>query len=354
MSSGPRRPSPLVAWYAVGVLMIAFIFSFLDRLILSLLVPPIMRDLEIDNFAIGLLGGLYFAVFYALMGLPIGRLADRSSRRLIVAAGIFLWSLMTAALRPGAQLLAPGAGAGRRGGRRSDPVALRLLAHQRLLSQGPHRHRAGGVPVCRLHRGGHCVPGGRPGDRTGGRDPLRSSSPGLAELLTQFKPGSLHSSSSAFPACWWRCWRSRCASPRARASWRAWNRKSLARRDRILLEAVAHVPGALLRLCHPGGAGRQPAAVGTDAPDPQPGLHRIRGRPVPGDGFFLFCSPAAVFAGGWFTDFLRRRGRVDAPFWVGIIAAAALTHFAWLRRSSRARSGRWCCSVPTPFSDASR
>ncbi|MCY3555001.1 MAG: MFS transporter, partial [Gemmatimonadetes bacterium] len=84
MNDGSGRPSPLVAWYAVGVLMIAFIFSFLDRLILSLLVPPIMRDLQIDNFAIGLLGGLYFAVFYALMGLPIGRLADRSSRRLIV------------------------------------------------------------------------------------------------------------------------------------------------------------------------------------------------------------------------------------------------------------------------------
>ena len=74
-----RRPSPLLAWYAVGVLMIAFIFSFLDRLILALLVTPIMQDLNVTNTAIGLLGGLYFALFYALMGLPLGRLADRSS-----------------------------------------------------------------------------------------------------------------------------------------------------------------------------------------------------------------------------------------------------------------------------------
>lgn len=84
------------AWYFVGLLMLANLSGFIDRLILALLVEPIQRDLGLSDSETGLLIGLPFAVFYSLLGLPIARLADRSSRRNIIAAGIALWSVMTA------------------------------------------------------------------------------------------------------------------------------------------------------------------------------------------------------------------------------------------------------------------
>lgn len=90
-------PSPGRAWYAVGVLFIAVIFSFVDRIILSLLVDPIKADLGLTDTDMAFLLGVAFAVFFALFGLPIGRWADRYSRRLIIGVGIFLWSVMTVA-----------------------------------------------------------------------------------------------------------------------------------------------------------------------------------------------------------------------------------------------------------------
>jgi len=89
-------PKPAVAWYAVAVLVIAFIFSFIDRIIIGLLVDPIKADLGLSDTQMGMLLGFAFAVFYALVGLPIGRWADRYSRRMIIGVGIFLWSIMTA------------------------------------------------------------------------------------------------------------------------------------------------------------------------------------------------------------------------------------------------------------------
>ena len=95
-TTGPAWPKPAVAWFGVAVLVIAFIFSIADRIIIALLVDPIKADLDLSDTDLGIMMGLAFAIFYALMGLPIGRLSDRHSRRSIIAAGIFLWSLMTA------------------------------------------------------------------------------------------------------------------------------------------------------------------------------------------------------------------------------------------------------------------
>ena len=89
-------PRPAIAWYAVAILVIAFIFSFIDRIIIAMLVEPLKQDLGLTDTQIGWLQGLAFAVFYAAVGLPIGRWADRYSRRTIIGWGIFLWSLMTA------------------------------------------------------------------------------------------------------------------------------------------------------------------------------------------------------------------------------------------------------------------
>jgi len=95
--AGAEYPSPGRAWWAVVILFLAYTISFVDRTILSLLVEPLRRDLHISDTEISLLQGLAFAIFYTTMGLPIAIWADRGSRRTIAAAGIFVWSLMTAA-----------------------------------------------------------------------------------------------------------------------------------------------------------------------------------------------------------------------------------------------------------------
>lgn len=89
-------PPARVAWTTVTILMVAYVFSFVDRQILNLLVAPIRRDLQISDTQMSYLLGLSFALFYTICGIPIGRLADTRSRKGIVAAGIVLWSLMTA------------------------------------------------------------------------------------------------------------------------------------------------------------------------------------------------------------------------------------------------------------------
>lgn len=90
-------PQPARAWYVVAVLTLAYIVAVIDRQILSLLVEPVQRDLGINDTAFGLLHGAAFGLFYTLVGLPIAWLADRSSRRNLIAGGLLLWSLMTAA-----------------------------------------------------------------------------------------------------------------------------------------------------------------------------------------------------------------------------------------------------------------
>lgn len=89
-------PRPAYAWYVVVVLTIAYVVSFLDRQILALLVEPIKRDLGISDTRMSLLLGFAFALFYTVLGIPAGRLADRCDRRWIITGGIALWSVMTA------------------------------------------------------------------------------------------------------------------------------------------------------------------------------------------------------------------------------------------------------------------
>ena len=84
------------AWFVVIVLALANAVSFVDRLILSLLVPDLKSDLLLSDTQISLLQGFAFALFYCLMGLPIARLADSKNRRTIIMTGVALWSLMTA------------------------------------------------------------------------------------------------------------------------------------------------------------------------------------------------------------------------------------------------------------------
>ena len=91
-----NRSDVVYAWYVVLVLLLAQAFAFLDRMIMGLLVGPIRASFEISDTQFSLLAGLAFSLFYAVMGLPLSRIADKGSRRNLIAAGIAVWSLMTA------------------------------------------------------------------------------------------------------------------------------------------------------------------------------------------------------------------------------------------------------------------
>ncbi|HUI81653.1 MAG TPA: MFS transporter [Bryobacteraceae bacterium] len=85
------------AWYVVIALTAIYMLGFVDRQVLSLLVRPIKQDLHISDTSVGLLQGLAFALFYTLMGLPLGRLVDTRNRRNLISLGIVVWSLFTSA-----------------------------------------------------------------------------------------------------------------------------------------------------------------------------------------------------------------------------------------------------------------
>lgn len=85
------------AWFVVAVLLIIGITSYLDRNIVSLLVEPIKADLHLTDTEVSVLQGAAYAIFYVAFGLPFGALVDRANRRTVLAFGIALWSIMTAA-----------------------------------------------------------------------------------------------------------------------------------------------------------------------------------------------------------------------------------------------------------------
>jgi MFS family permease len=82
--------------YVLGLLVVVYVFNFIDRQILTILAEAIRLDLGLSDTALGFLGGFAFAFFYTLAGIPIARWADRGVRRSIIALGLFAWSAMTA------------------------------------------------------------------------------------------------------------------------------------------------------------------------------------------------------------------------------------------------------------------
>ncbi|ACG78850.1 permease of the major facilitator superfamily [Phenylobacterium zucineum HLK1] len=89
-------PTALRGWFAVAMLTVVYVFSYVDRTILTLLVGPIRADLQISDTQVSLLHGFAFAIFYTLLGLPFGRLVDRRHRIGIISIAIAVWSVMTA------------------------------------------------------------------------------------------------------------------------------------------------------------------------------------------------------------------------------------------------------------------
>jgi MFS family permease len=91
----PRNPGYRL--YVLAILILAYTFNFIDRQIIGILAVPIKRELALTDAQLGMLGGLAFALFYTLLGIPIARWADRANRVSIMTAALGLWSLMTAA-----------------------------------------------------------------------------------------------------------------------------------------------------------------------------------------------------------------------------------------------------------------
>lgn len=90
-------PSPARAYWGLFVLTLALVAATIDRSIIALLVEPIKADLSLSDTQFSFLTGFAFVFFYAMLGLPIARVADVKSRRAIIAAGVAFWSLATAA-----------------------------------------------------------------------------------------------------------------------------------------------------------------------------------------------------------------------------------------------------------------
>ena len=130
MRATDSTTSPSYARYALGVLVVVYVLNFLDRQIVSILAERIKADLGLSDAQIGFLYGTAFAVFYALFGIPLGRLADVWVRTRLIAIGLAVWSLMTgtsAFARTFAQLTAARIGVGV-GEASANPAAYSLLS----------------------------------------------------------------------------------------------------------------------------------------------------------------------------------------------------------------------------------
>ncbi|MGB5093626.1 MAG: MFS transporter [Parvibaculum sp.] len=88
--------TPAYRWYALSILTLVYTVNYVDRQILSILLQPIKMELGLSDTQLGFLSGIAFAIFYATLGIPIAFLADRSSRRNIIAISLTLFSGMTA------------------------------------------------------------------------------------------------------------------------------------------------------------------------------------------------------------------------------------------------------------------
>jgi MFS family permease len=96
-----REPVP--QRLALAMLVIAYTLNFVDRQVIGILAGPIKAELLLSDTQLGLMGGVAFALFYSVLGIPLGRLADRTSRSGVITGALAVWSAFTAlcALAPG-------------------------------------------------------------------------------------------------------------------------------------------------------------------------------------------------------------------------------------------------------------
>ncbi|WP_332773134.1 spinster family MFS transporter [Phenylobacterium sp.] len=102
LPAGTHPAAPLArpakgAWVTLGILCFVYVLNFLDRQLLSILAKPIQDELGVSDGQLGLISGLYFALFYCLISIPVGWLADRTNRVRVLATACGLWSAATMA-----------------------------------------------------------------------------------------------------------------------------------------------------------------------------------------------------------------------------------------------------------------
>jgi MFS family permease len=86
---------PRYSWYALAVLTAVYVLNFLDRQLIYILFTPIKAELKFSDLQLALLGTTSFVIFYTLLGVPFGMLADRVSRKGMIGAGLAVWSLFS-------------------------------------------------------------------------------------------------------------------------------------------------------------------------------------------------------------------------------------------------------------------
>lgn len=91
----PVEKVPAYSWYALGVLTLVYVLNFLDRSLIYILFTPIKKEMAFTDLQLALLGTTSFVIFFTLLGIPFGRLADRTVRKNMIAAGLAIWSLFS-------------------------------------------------------------------------------------------------------------------------------------------------------------------------------------------------------------------------------------------------------------------
>ena len=115
-------PSASYARYVLTLLVVVYVLNFIDRQILSILAEDIKRDLGLSDADMGFLYGTAFGVFYALFGIPLGRLADSWNRVKLMSTGLAIWSAATAASASGERQMLPRHTNNKDGGRTENPL----------------------------------------------------------------------------------------------------------------------------------------------------------------------------------------------------------------------------------------
>ena len=131
-------------YFVLGALLIAYVFAFIDRQLMTILLEPIKAEFGASDTAMGFLAGFAFALFYATLGVPVARLADKWSRRNVLAISMVIWSATTALCGLAANfwqlaLLRVGVGIGEAGG--TPP------SHSLITSYFPHNERSTAMGV---------------------------------------------------------------------------------------------------------------------------------------------------------------------------------------------------------------
>jgi MFS family permease len=347
-------PPPVYAWYVVGVLTLFYVLSFIDRQILALLVEPMRRDLAISDTQISLLMGTSFALFYTFFGILLGRLADTSSRRGLIAAGITLWSLFTAACGAAsgfAQMLLMRMGVG------VGEASLSPAAYSLICDYFPERRRstALGVYSTGIYLGaglafilGGAVVGAASVTGTAGGISLPilgTLPPWRAIFLIVGAPGLLMAALAAT----------------VREPARRGTRPTIAaggsrRVERVPVREVAlylRRNGAAV-VCHNGGVALTALAGYAVTAWTPTFLIRVHGWSASRAGLVfgavvMIAGAAGVVAGGRLADGLASRGRRDADLRVALLTSVAWLPFGLLFPLVPTAAGAIALLVPTIF-----